>query len=143
MAGLIISVITNKGGTGNTTTVVSLGQALVRKGKKVLVLEPGLIQKGTKEGFNVLRKGLRNYALENYETSFEIDLFQRIKMLLAAEFFVDKCLSIVNRLKFIRNAVQILRSPQNKKTTIGKYIVELVKHTHLCNIVKVNQHITA
>jgi cellulose biosynthesis protein BcsQ len=43
MAGLIISVITNKGGTGKTTTVVSLGQALVRKGKKVLVLEPGLI----------------------------------------------------------------------------------------------------
>ncbi len=143
MAGLIISVITNKGGTGKTTTVVSLGQALVREGKKILVLEPELIQKGTKEGFNVLRKGLRNYALENFESSFEIDLFQRTKMLLAAEFFVDKCLSIVNRLKFIRDAVQILRSPQNEKTTIGKYIVELVKHTHLCIIVKVNQHITA
>ncbi len=143
MAGLIISVINNKGGTGKTTTVVSLGQALVSKGKKVLVLELGLIQKGTKEGFNVLRKGLRNYALENFESSFEIDLFQRTKMLLAAEFFVDKCLSIVNRLKFIRDAVQILRSSQNEKTTIGKYIVELVKHTHLCIIVKVNQHITA
>ncbi|MES0445961.1 MAG: AAA family ATPase [Desulfobacterales bacterium] len=57
MAGLIISVITNKGGTGKTTTVVSLGQALVREGKKVLALEPGLIQKRTKEGFNALRKG--------------------------------------------------------------------------------------
>ncbi|MEE8552581.1 MAG: ParA family protein [Desulfobacterales bacterium] len=125
MAGLIISVITNKGGTGKTTTVVSLGQALVREGKKILVvdndsqcnasnillegeprnslfeilksdkcvpiddciystefeqnlhcipnvpdtatLEPELIQKGTKEGFNVLRKGLRNYALENFD----------------------------------------------------------------------------
>jgi len=37
MAGLIISVITNKGGTGKTTTSVSLGKALVREGKKVLV----------------------------------------------------------------------------------------------------------
>jgi len=37
MAGLIISVITNKGGTGKTTTVVSLGKALVREDKKVLV----------------------------------------------------------------------------------------------------------
>jgi len=143
MAGLIISIITNKGGAGKTTTSVSLGQALVRKGKKVLVLEPGLIQKGTKEDFNVLRKGLRNYALENFESSFGIDLFQRAKELLAAEFFVYKCLFIVNRLKFVRDAVQILRSPQNKETTIGKYIVELVKHTHLCIIVKVNQHITA
>ncbi len=39
MAGLIISVITNKGGTGKTTTVVSLGQALVREGKKILVVD--------------------------------------------------------------------------------------------------------
>ena len=48
MAGLIKSVVTNKGGTCKTTTVVSLGQALVREGKKVLVLEPRLIQKVTK-----------------------------------------------------------------------------------------------
>ncbi len=143
MAGLIISVITNKGGTGKTTTSISLGQALVREGKKVLVLEPGLIQKGTKEDFNVLRKGLGDYALENFESSFGIDLFQRAKELLAAEFFVYKRLSIVNRLKSIRDAIQILRSPQNKKTTIRKYIVKLVKHTHLCIIVKVYQHITA
>ena len=53
MAGLIISVITNKGRTGKTTTVVSLGQALVREGKKVMVLKPGIIQKGTKEDFNI------------------------------------------------------------------------------------------
>jgi cellulose biosynthesis protein BcsQ len=63
MAGLIISIFSNEGGTGKTTTVVSFGQALVRK-------------------------GVRNYALENVESSFEIDLFQRAKMLLAAEFSV-------------------------------------------------------
>ena len=63
MAGLIISIFTNKGGTGKTTTVVSLEQALALK-------------------------GVRNYALENIESSFEIDLFQRAKELLAAEFFV-------------------------------------------------------
>jgi cellulose biosynthesis protein BcsQ len=34
MAGLIISIITNKGGTGKTTTSVSFGQALVRKEKR-------------------------------------------------------------------------------------------------------------
>ena len=66
MAGQIISVNTNKCGTGKTATVVSLGQALVREEKKVLVLEPGLILKGTKEDFNVPRKWLKNYGLENF-----------------------------------------------------------------------------
>lgn len=41
MAGLIISVITNKGGTGKTTTAVSLGQALAQEGKKILVVDNG------------------------------------------------------------------------------------------------------
>lgn len=39
MAGLIISVLTNKGGTGKTTTSVNLGQGLAREGKKVLVVD--------------------------------------------------------------------------------------------------------
>jgi chromosome partitioning protein len=39
MPGLIISVLTNKGGTGETTTAVSLGQALAREGKKILVID--------------------------------------------------------------------------------------------------------
>lgn len=39
MSGLIISVLTNKGGTGKTTTTVSLGQALAREGKTVLVVD--------------------------------------------------------------------------------------------------------
>ena len=39
MSGLIISVLTNKGGTGKTTTTVSLGQALAREGKKVLIID--------------------------------------------------------------------------------------------------------
>jgi chromosome partitioning protein len=30
-------------------------------------LEPALMKNGTKEGFNVLRKGLRNYALEHFD----------------------------------------------------------------------------
>ena len=40
MAVLNISILTNKVGTGKTTTVESLGQALVREGKKILVLAP-------------------------------------------------------------------------------------------------------
>jgi len=39
MGGHILSVFTNKGGTGKTTTAVSLGQALAREGKKVLVVD--------------------------------------------------------------------------------------------------------
>jgi cellulose biosynthesis protein BcsQ len=125
VAGLIISVVSNKGGTGKTTTAVSLGQALALEGKKTLVvdndsqcnasnvlleedlhyslfellkfdknvsidnciyqtgfqpnfyfipnvadtqtLEPELIRKGTKKGFNILRDRLRKYALENFD----------------------------------------------------------------------------
>ena len=39
MASVIISVVTNKGGTAKTTTAVSLGQGLAREGKRVLVID--------------------------------------------------------------------------------------------------------
>jgi MinD-like ATPase involved in chromosome partitioning or flagellar assembly len=51
MAGLIISVITNKGGTGKTTTVVSLGQALVREEKKGSGLRAWINSKRNQRGF--------------------------------------------------------------------------------------------
>lgn len=37
--GVIISIINNKGGTSKSTTTVSLGQALAREGKKVLIVD--------------------------------------------------------------------------------------------------------
>ena len=54
MAGLIISVITNKGGTGKTTNVVSLGQALVCEGKKILVVD----NDSQRNASNILLEGL-------------------------------------------------------------------------------------
>lgn len=39
MAGIIISIVNNKGGTAKTATTVNLGQALAREGKKVLVVD--------------------------------------------------------------------------------------------------------
>lgn len=39
MKGVIISILSNKGGVGKTTTAVSLGQALAREGKKTLVVD--------------------------------------------------------------------------------------------------------
>lgn len=39
MNGIVTSIFTNKGGTGKTTTVVSLGQALARENKKVLLVD--------------------------------------------------------------------------------------------------------
>ncbi len=125
MAGLIISVITNKGGTGKTTTAISLGEALALEGMKTLIidndsqcnassillqkephdslyeilksdqniplknciyrtdftenlycipnipetatLDPELTKRGAQGGFNVLRDGLRHYAVMNFD----------------------------------------------------------------------------
>ena len=39
MAGIIISIVNNKGGTAKTATTVNLGQALAREGKEVLVVD--------------------------------------------------------------------------------------------------------
>ena len=59
MAGLIISVITNKGGTGKTTTVVSLGQALVREGKKILVVD----NDNQRNASNILMESVPSFSL--------------------------------------------------------------------------------
>lgn len=61
MAGMIISVLTNKGGVGKTTTAITLGHALAREGKQVLVVDLDTQSNAT----TLLLKEEPTYGLKN------------------------------------------------------------------------------